>query len=633
MKLALPLGLLGLLAIIGLILIYILKPKYQDKKVSSTYIWKLSLKYAKRKVPWQWLKNSLLFIVQLLIFTAFAFMLARPYIVLASTQGEKIVILDASASMAATTGSTTRFDRAKSEITSLADATIDNGNKFTVIIAGNEATFAVRRTDNTSFVRQKLTEADCTLAEPNIDGAMELAEQVLEENPSAEVHIYTDHDYKDSGRVTVHNLSKNEWNVAILDLSVKRVDGKYAFTANIASYGKEAEFSIGLAIDGKNQVPKFATCEANGTVSVVWDKLNVTSYANAKVSLQGVADTFVYDNEYQIFNTNAERFQVQLVSDDPGFLRRSLSAVGTCDVVVVDKSDDSGEDNEFKVTEQTSGFDLYVYDGYLPEVKPTDGAVWLINSPFDDASKIVLQRDWGLFFSGKNKGEYNLSWSGVASDTYNTIARSVSLSGIRVTEYSQVANFDEGYETIMLCDDNPILLTKNDDGLKTVVLGFDIHVSTFPINPYFALLVRNICNYTLTPTVEGTLYTVGDTVKINSKVNAASVTLKATYLDGSESDNQIVGSADFEPLAPGVYTVTQVLRSGRIVTDTFYVRVAANESTFDKTEATLKNPVAFTDGSEITISDKDTKEIFIYLAAAMLVIVCIEWGLQYREQF
>ncbi|MCH5156516.1 MAG: VWA domain-containing protein [Clostridiales bacterium] len=623
MKLAAPLGFLGLLSIIGLILIYILKPKYQDKKVSSTYIWKLSLKYAKRKVPWQWLKSSLLFIIQLFIFVAFAFMLTRPNVVLASTHGEKIIVLDASASMTAETSETSPFERSKKEIASLADATIGSGNKFTVIIAADEASFAVRRTDSAGFVRQKLSEVDCTLTEPNITAAMELAEVVLVENPYAEVHLYTDHDYDDSGKVTVHNMSKNEWNVAILDLTAKRVDGKYVFTAEIASYGQSSEFSVGLNVDGKAQVPKLASCSANGTVKVVWDNLNVTGYENAKVSLQGVTDTFSYDNDFQLFNSNTERFQVQLVSDDPGFLLRSLQAVGTCDVIVVNESTPA----------QTSGFDLYVYDGYLPEDRPTDGTVWLVNPPFDEVEYSgALLKDWGLSFNSRRVGKFNLSSSGGTSETYKTIMRSVSLSNVLVTEFSEIETFD-GYETIMLCDGNPILLAKNDDGLKTVVLGFDIHKSDIAINPYFPILVKNICTYALTPTVAGTIYTAGDTVRINARANAVSMTVKAVYANGTEEEKQISAySIDLESLAPGSYTVTQVLSSGRIVTNNFFVRISQGESAFGRTEAILKNPVVFTDGVENTDS-KDTKEIYIYLAAAMLVIVCIEWGLQYREQF
>lgn len=51
MSLLVPLGLLGLLGIAALILIYILKPNYQQKIISSTYVWKLSLRYRKKKIP------------------------------------------------------------------------------------------------------------------------------------------------------------------------------------------------------------------------------------------------------------------------------------------------------------------------------------------------------------------------------------------------------------------------------------------------------------------------------------------------------------------------------------------------------------------------------------------------------
>ena len=51
MTLLIPLGLLGLLSIAGLILIYIIKPNYQQKYISSTYVWALSLKLKKKRLP------------------------------------------------------------------------------------------------------------------------------------------------------------------------------------------------------------------------------------------------------------------------------------------------------------------------------------------------------------------------------------------------------------------------------------------------------------------------------------------------------------------------------------------------------------------------------------------------------
>lgn len=49
MKLLTPLGLLGLIGVVALIIIYLIRPNYQQKYISSTYIWKLSLKYKRRE--------------------------------------------------------------------------------------------------------------------------------------------------------------------------------------------------------------------------------------------------------------------------------------------------------------------------------------------------------------------------------------------------------------------------------------------------------------------------------------------------------------------------------------------------------------------------------------------------------
>ena len=66
MKILTPLGLLGLLGILVLILIYIIKPNYQQKYISSTYVWKLSLKYKKKRIPTSRLRDLLLILCQIL---------------------------------------------------------------------------------------------------------------------------------------------------------------------------------------------------------------------------------------------------------------------------------------------------------------------------------------------------------------------------------------------------------------------------------------------------------------------------------------------------------------------------------------------------------------------------------------
>ena len=98
MSLLLPLGLLGLAGIGVLLLIYLLRPNYQQKVVSSTYLWKLSLKRRKKKLPISRLRNILLIICQVLIVVACALILAKPATAVdARLNGEKVIVIDASA--------------------------------------------------------------------------------------------------------------------------------------------------------------------------------------------------------------------------------------------------------------------------------------------------------------------------------------------------------------------------------------------------------------------------------------------------------------------------------------------------------------------------------------------------------
>lgn len=621
MKLLLPLGLLGLIAIAALILIYILKPKYQDKKVSSTYIWKLSLKYAKRKVPFSWLQNSVLFILQLLIIALLAFSMAMPHIVLASKSGEKIIVLDASASMAAEYNGKTRFDRARNEISDIIDETTQS-HKVTIILAGEEASYVIRRSDSASYAKQKLFEAECSYSQSDISGAMELAESVLSENPDSEVYFFTDSDYSDSGKVKVVNTATSEWNAAVLNFSAKWGAKGYIFTAEIAAYGKDAEVPVNLSVDGKSQMPKLAVCKDGETVKVIWDALNVKSYESAEVHISA-DDNFSYDNDFYIYSDTNETFTVQIISNE-GYISSALRVTGKCHVVNIDLSRQPAGDEEGGPKEQYSGFDLYVYDNYVPETIPSDGAVWFINPPQD------LPASLGITVNGTRTdmvNRFTMSQGSDDSEAARAILKYITPSAVKVSEYSRITSV--GYENVLKINNDPALLIRNVGGLKTVIFSFDFQMSDLPIVPTFPLFINALCDYSMAHTLEKTLYSVGETVRINAKLDTESMSVET----GGKEETYSSAVVDLKADKAGVYTVTQSTRSGRELSSSFFVHVSENESVFGKTQDTLVNPIpSVGSGTDSSVAN-NTLDISVYLAAALLVLLCLEWGLQYREQY
>ena len=147
MTLLTPLGLLGLLAIVVLIIIYIIRPNFQQKMVSTTFVWKLSLKYRKKRIPVSKLRNFLLILCQVLILASCAWMLAKPATAEKSStnDSEVIAVIDSSASMRAETAGETRFVRAVDQVIELTKSTYNKGGVVSVVIADAEPYFLMQR--------------------------------------------------------------------------------------------------------------------------------------------------------------------------------------------------------------------------------------------------------------------------------------------------------------------------------------------------------------------------------------------------------------------------------------------------------------------------------------------------------
>ena len=175
-----PIGFLGLLGVVALIVIYVIKPNYQNKLISSTYVWRLSLKYKKKRLPVNKLQNILQFICQLLILTICGLLLAQP--VLAATEStdpkEKVIIIDASASMRIESNGGTRFERAIEEAKTLAETAFTSGSKVSVIVAdASPDGYLVRKqltSEDSALLYEALDSLECTYGTADIETAVDL---------------------------------------------------------------------------------------------------------------------------------------------------------------------------------------------------------------------------------------------------------------------------------------------------------------------------------------------------------------------------------------------------------------------------------------------------------------------------
>ena len=94
-----PLGLLALIGIPIVIIIYILRSKYREQTVSSTYIWELSDRFLKRKNPFSGLTGLISLLLQILTVAAISLIIAHPVFTLPGAAKDYCFVLDVSSSM------------------------------------------------------------------------------------------------------------------------------------------------------------------------------------------------------------------------------------------------------------------------------------------------------------------------------------------------------------------------------------------------------------------------------------------------------------------------------------------------------------------------------------------------------
>ncbi len=636
-----PLGFLGLLGIAVLILIYLLKPNYQQKIVSSTYVWKLSLKYRRKSLPISRFRNILLLLCQLLIITACAFMLAQPFIRadVASAQREEIFILDSSADMHAAYNKETRYERAVALMRDRAEEIFGSGGVVSVIVAGKEASFLAERYGAESgetllgeldgLVQDK-TALACGYGTADIEGAVRLSERALAANPEAHVVLYTATSYFDEGNIEVVDVSARdasgkalEWNAAVLNVTATVEENFYTFAVDLACYGRNTDVMLFCDVygaNGQNDRISMRTpvrCEGDKTQTVYFNSETsgefIYSYDYLIVSVDE-SDSFPYDDAFTLHGGKKEPLRIQYTSGVPNnffygqlmSMRDVLSTRWDIDLSEVRSND----------TPELTGFDLYIFEHRLPVTMPTDGVIFLIDPVETEGSSVRLS-DYGLELGDPVQGEFHPA----AGETH-PLTKYMTPENFLVTEYTRVLRSD-GFTPLLYCGGDPVFLASNGEN-RMAVLSFSVNWSDLPVVIEFPTLLYNMLEYYLPSTLTQYVFDVDDTVQLNARGKDLAVSGPNINVKPQEVPFTL------ELPMYGPYTVTQTLRSGEddyTVSQSFFVKIPAAESDLFAVEDMLARPYVE------QAPDPEDYSLLIWVALAAVALLFLEWWLQSREYF
>lgn len=734
MTFAIPLGFIGLIGIPILIIIYILKPKFIERKISSTYIWKLSLKYRKRKIPLQWLKSFLL-IVQCILVAILVFILTQPRLENKATGNEsfvgikKVILLDASSSMMTETNGVTRFQRAIEQINEIAE-TNDEGAEMTLITITDKAETVFDNLNNPSAAQAKISQLKCSTTDANYSAGVTAVLNIVKSGDKVRVVMFTDRDFEKNadgtnGFIEVRNMTdeENEWNVAVTegfegiisDPEDKNVGSKILIMRGVV-YNRD--ITVVPCVDivlkdssGDPLPPKTVKLSARkltkydkdqyttggdytGETEIIfgYDEIRavinkrLTSYKSLKFYFEDtsgnpIGDSYKADNEFSLYQGDDSKFDVLVVDQDENDSTRSfiymvVSAASGSDYSVTFKSPKQSYDPETgALTSQvtntipTEGFDLYIFDRYIPKVMPNDGSILIIDPQTTYGLPITVG---GTTNASGTCNPCNPSLpsiqGGLAKLTPVSLAHEIlykvkpdadtlytkgGQSGVFVyTRYTNVTAPD-AQVLVETEDGKPLIITGvTDKRVKYTMFNFDLSFTDFPmIFDAFPQLVNNILDYSTSRLLEYYEYSIGDTVNIGVKPNTIEV-----VVEDSQGKKEVFADANDFPVeydvkGGGSYTIKQKLvdAKGNVVAgvdengnsdeyalkEKFYVRCDADESNFNKIEPRLvnTNPEVTVDSEGSAIETSTFTDLSKYFAAALIVLLLLEWGLQYREQY
>ena len=641
-------GLLSLISLIILLIIYILKPNYQQQFVSSTYIWKLSLKYRKRRLPTSKLRNILLIITQVLLLLTLTAIIVRPVNITKETvENEAILIIDASSSMRIEYDGKTRFQRAIDLAKDKANETFDKEGTVTVVVSDNNPHFLVERgTVNSKYdIENNLDNLksdfySCSYGETNLSDSISLCHDILIDNPNAYIYIYTDTTvhYTDDTIQVINVCTEGENNFAVLDAYAEIVDNYYSFVVEVAGYGRDENVNVSLSVYGANvtdvdpdgvtlnfsldvdlvsdtpkrlvfinDYPETFNDEENTEFYIISELERIFSYESAHVEID-VEDCFNEDNFIEIYGGTKEDIKVVYCSNKSNSFFNGIMFV-LRDALKSKYHIDYTEIKEGDVPYK--GYDFYIYEHeMMPDVTPNDGIVL-----YADPQKDTESTGFRVY------GYYDLD---KVSIPFNQLEEHPLLEGVEVdhitaSRYTELSQFDRNYEVLATLNNRPVLMVKNEENYKIVVMLFSLHYSNLALLKEFPILISNMFDYFLPATLEGNSFEVNDDVKVNSRSQEITITGYDETIRIDEFPNTV------SLKLPGTYTIEQTTYFGKNITEKIYAKIPKDESNIFPVLDSLSSPISAVDEYNFI------NDWLFYLAIALCALSFIEWLLKGNE--
>ncbi len=464
-------------AIPVIIILYLLKPKGKDEEIPSNILWERLFRNTQSKTFFEKFVHNILMYIQIVIMLLLIFALMAPFIKTNGKKGQNVILLlDASGSMQHKgKDNVERFDVAVDRAISIVEE--NEGASFTIIKVTDKSSMLLSNCSDRSLIKKTLNSMECTDLTVDVEDAISVVKNIYEskeEEKKPRVVVLTDDEglageFGEKFDADVYSCGETAQNISIDYLSIAKKDGKRSAVISVTNYG-ESKASFDAAIyDSEGNITSMSTnsVEAGKSSLVIFDEVpDSINYYKAELSdiefEGGEADSLDKDNETYYINSEEEKISAALVSSGNTFIEKAFTAITGEKVTRVENDSNLSKDE----------YSFVIYDSSY-------------NPVYNNLNRLV--------FHGKEGKKEELK-NCVVSFTEGKLTNGIGTFSIGV---NSVISYDLPDWAIgcIKANDSIVGYYGEHDGIKEIVLGFDIRESDFALSAEYPMFMANCINY------------------------------------------------------------------------------------------------------------------------------------------
>jgi len=464
------------------VVLYILKLRRRPVAVPFASLWERVLKDREASTFFSQLKRWLSLLLQLAMLAALVLALGDPRPEASALAARNLVVLlDSSASMAATDVDKNRLELAKKKLLELISGLKSEDRMLIAKLDANVRALSPL-TSETGVLRQAVERVRWTDTALDLQQGLSFAQDVLRGLPNAEVIVISDGAFvapaslRDplGAKLSFVGVGKESDNLAITELSARRYPldkSRYEVLLALENTGKKAAL-VELSLFGDGQVIDVSQLRVEPGERVprfFTDLAGASQQLEARIRVLEGKDYLPNDN--RAFARMPERRRAKILVVTPGntYLEAALLLDEYLDVTQVEPS----------AYPPSGSFDVTILDGVAPPAAPNTGARLFLNPP---ASGSPLKRGPRLENFGFD------TW-----DRKSPVLRFMDLLDVQVAS-GYALKPEPGDHVLGQSELGPILVSGTRAGQSFLSLGFDPRDSDLVLRVAWPLLILNAIN-------------------------------------------------------------------------------------------------------------------------------------------